>query len=228
VALVDIGGGTTDITIFQEGIIRHTAVIPFGGNVVTKDIKEGCTIMTHQAEKMKVRFGSALAEEVYDNRIITIPGLKGHAPREISEKNLALIIQSRVEEILDYVMWEISRSGYESKLIAGIVLTGGGALLNHIDKLASFHTGLSTRIGIPVEHLAHGYAEQLSSPVFATAVGLLLKGIHDVETGKVRTAPPKVEDEPVAVEAEEKSGAWYEQLFKKTKEWFEAEPDSEF
>ena len=185
VALVDIGGGTTDITIFQEGIIRHTAVIPFGGNVITKDIKEGCTIMTHQAEKLKVRFGSALTEEVYDNRIITIPGLKGHAPREIAEKNLARIIQSRAEEILDYVMWEISRSGYERKLIAGIVLTGGGALLNHMDKLAAYHTGLSTRIGIPVEHLAHGYSEKLSSPVFATAIGLLLKGIRDVETGKV-------------------------------------------
>ncbi|MCB0704478.1 MAG: cell division protein FtsA [Saprospiraceae bacterium] len=229
VALVDIGGGTTDITIFQEGIIRHTAVIPFGGNVITRDIKDGCTIMTHQAEKLKVRFGAALADEVYDNRIITIPGLKGHQPKEISEKNLARIIQARVEEILDYVMWEISRSGYERKLIAGIVLTGGGALLNHIEKLASYHTGMSTRIGIPVEHLAHGYSEQLSSPVFSTAVGLLLKGIQDVESGKFKVVETEeAEEELVVADLNDKSGAWYEQIFRKTKEWFETEPDSEF
>ncbi|NRA51791.1 MAG: cell division protein FtsA, partial [Phaeodactylibacter sp.] len=177
VALVDIGGGTTDITIFQEGIIRHTAVIPFGGNVITKDIKEGCTVMKPQAEKLKVKFGSALAEEVYDNRIISIPGLRGQDHKEISEKNLARIIQARVEEILDYVIWEIRRSGFDRKLIGGIVLTGGGALLSHIDKLSEYHTGMSTRIGTPIEHLAHGYHEQLSSPIYSTAVGLLIKGL---------------------------------------------------
>lgn len=235
VALVDIGGGTTDITIFQDGIIRHTAVIPLGGNVITKDIKEGCTVMTHQAEKLKVKFGSALAHEVFENRIITIPGLRGREPKEISEKNLAKIIQARVEEILDYVEWEIRRSGFERKLIGGIVLTGGGALLNNIDKLAAFHTGMSTRIGIPVEHLAHGYHEQLSSPIYATAIGLLLKGIEDVESGRVKVAPKQ--EEPATDEAEEEvsamhsaedeHGKWYEQLFKRTKEWFEADPDAD-
>jgi len=154
VALVDIGGGTTDITIFQDGIIRHTAVIPFGGHVITQDIKEGCTVMKEQAEKLKVKFGSALADEVYDNRIITIPGLKGRDPKEISEKNLSRIIQARVEEILDYVVWEIRRSGFEGKLIGGIVMTGGGALLKDIEKLTEFHTGISCRIGVPIEHLA--------------------------------------------------------------------------
>jgi cell division protein FtsA len=231
VALVDIGGGTTDITIFYDGIIRHTAVVPFGGNVITKDIKEGCHVMVQQAEKLKVKFGSALAEEVYDNRIITIPGLKGREPREISEKNLARIIQARAEEILDYVVWEIKRSGYSDKLIGGIVLTGGGALLNHIDKLTEYHTGMSTRIGIPVEHLAHGYHEQLSSPIYATAVGLLMKGIEDVEAGRVQTVEPEVEvkkEEKEAVAAEVDGNKWYEQLFRKTKEWFEAEPDTEF
>ncbi|MBK6621576.1 MAG: cell division protein FtsA [Saprospirales bacterium] len=230
VALVDMGGGTTDITIFQDGIIRHTAVIPFGGNVITKDIKDGCTVMIQQAEKLKVRFGSALAGEVYDNRIITIPGLKGRQPKEISEKNLARIIQARVEEILDYVVWEIRRSGYERKLIGGIVLTGGGALLNHIDKLTAYHTGYNTRIGTPIEHLAHGYVEQISSPIFATAIGLLMKGIQDVESGRIRVQQqPEKEKEPVAeLEEKEASGPWYEQLFRKTKEWFEAEPDREF
>ncbi len=230
VALVDIGGGTTDITIFKDGIIRHTAVIPFGGNVITKDIKEGCTVMEQQAEKLKVKFGSALADEVYDNRIITIPGLRGRAPKEISEKNLAHIIQARMEEILDYVVWEIRRSGFDRKLIAGLVLTGGGSLLNHIDKLAEYHTGMSTRIGIPIEHLAHGYTEQACSPIYATGIGLLLKGINEVEAGNIKVKEPEatpVEEEQTN-EAVQLEGPWYEQLFRKTKEWFEAAPDSEF
>ena len=229
VALVDIGGGTTDITIFQDGIIRHTAVIPFGGNVITKDIKEGCTVMTQQAEKLKVKFGAAMADEIYENRVITIPGLRGRAPKEILEKNLALIIQARVEEILDYVVWEIRRSGFERKLIGGIVLTGGGALLNHIDKLAEYHTGMSTRVGIPIEHLAHGYSEKLSSPIYSTAIGLLLKGFEKpIRKPVIEEKPkqPKPEQSPKA--EEENSSKWYEQLFKKTKEWFEAEPDHDF
>ena len=237
VALIDIGGGTTDITIFQDGIIRHTAVIPFGGNSITKDIKEGCTVMEQQAEKLKVKFGSALSSEVFDNRIVTIPGLKGREPKEISEKNLALIIQARVEEILDYVVWEIRRSGYENKLIGGIVLTGGGSLLAHIEKLAAYHTGFSTRIGMPIEHLGHGYTETVCSPIYATAIGLLIEGIQNVESGKVEykavkeetlvTADEIIED-PVTTEEEVKESKWYEQLFNKTKQWFEAEHDTEF
>jgi cell division protein FtsA len=226
IALVDIGGGTTDITIFHEGIIRHTAVIPFGGNVITRDIKEGCNVMTHQAEKLKVKFGSALAEEVYDNRIITIPGLKGREPKEISEKNLALIIQARAEETLDYVMWEIKRSGYERKLIGGLVLTGGGALLNHLDKLAEYHTGLTARIGMPVEQLAHGYQAQLASPVFATGIGLVMRGLQEAELRPMQPAEETVAaPEQNAVEDE---GGWINSILRRTKEWFEAEPDTEF
>lgn len=180
VALVDIGGGTTDITIFKDGIIRHTCVIPFGGNVITKDIREGCTVMNDQAEKLKTKFGSAMADEIVDNRIITVPGFKGRDHKEISEKNLARIIQARVEEIFDYVLWEIRRSGYDNKLIAGMVLTGGGSLLRHLDLLAEYHTGLPTRIGQPIEHLAHGYSSQIASPIFATAVGLLKHKIDSI------------------------------------------------
>lgn len=236
VALVDIGGGTTDISIFYEGILRHTAVVPFGGEVITKDIKEGCTVMKHQAEKLKVKFGSAMSDEVFDNRVIAIPGLKGRDPKEISEKNLALIIQARVEEILDYVVWQIRRSGYESKLIGGIVLTGGGALLKDIDKLTEFHTGINARIGIPAEQLAHGSSEQVYSPIFSTAIGLLLKGIEAIENETVSythkepeivvTPEPEIYEEELAIVGEE--GKWYSQLFKKTKEWFEAEPDAEY
>lgn len=232
VALVDIGGGTTDITIFKDGIIRHTAVIPFGGGVITRDIKEGCNVMQAQAEKLKVKFGSALADEVYDNRIITIPGLKGREHKEISEKNLARIIQARMEEVLDYVIWEIRHNGFENKLIGGIVLTGGGALLNHIDKLTEFYTGMNTRIGSSVEHLAHGYHEQLSSPVFSTAIGLLLKGIQEVEEGKIHYVEPKrdalLEEEQEMNDSPAGGARWYEQILQKTKEWFQAEPDTEF
>lgn len=230
VALVDIGGGTTDITIFQDGIIRHTAVIPFGGNVITKDIKEGCRVMDHQAEKLKVRFGGALAEEVYDNRIITIPGLRGRDAKEISEKNLARVIQARVEEIMDHVYWEIKRSGFERKLIGGIVLTGGGALLRDIEKLAAYHVGMPTRVGIPIEHLAHGYHEEVCSPIYSTAIGLLIKAVNDLESGRLqlpKTVEPKVEEDDLQLE-EETRDKWYEQMFKRTKEWFEAEPDREF
>ncbi len=239
VALVDIGGGTTDLAIFHEGIIRHTAVIPFGGNVITKDIKEGCTVMDRQAEQLKVKFGSALANEVYDNRVITIPGLKGHEPKEISEKNLARIIQARVEEIFDHVYWEIRRSGYERKLIGGIVLTGGGSLLRHIDKLVAYHTGMSTRIGSPVDHLAHGYSEEMSSPIYSTAIGLLMKGIIEHEKQPVQKVEEVREPEMVHnasndnnrtnnnAPAESKKDTWYKTIFQKTKEWFEAEPDSD-
>ncbi len=232
VALVDMGGGTTDITIFQDGIIRHTAVIPFGGNVITKDIKEGCSVMKHQAERLKLRFGSALADEVYDNRIIGVPGLKGRPKKEISEKNLARIIQARVEEIFDYVLEEIRRSGYQRKLVGGIVLTGGGSLLKHIEKLVTYHTGLSTRIGIPVEQLAHGYADYLNSPVYATSIGLLLTGLEDIEAGKVRLGVREQVAEPVgeavpAGEEDDEGSNWFDKLFRKTKEWFETEPDAE-
>lgn len=227
VALVDIGGGTTDITIFQDGIIRHTAVLPFGGNAITKDVKDGCNVMINQAEKLKVKFGSALAAEVFDNRIISIPGVRGRDHKEISEKNLARIIQARAEEILDYVVWEIRRSGYERKLIAGIVLTGGGALLRHIEKLTEYHTGLNTRIGLPIEQLAHGYSENISSPIYATAIGLLLKGIEDKERGRIRE---EFRNTINRAEEDQTTGQhkWYENLFKKTREWFDADPDAEF
>ena len=233
VALIDIGGGTTDITIFQEGIIRHTAVVPFGGDVITRDIKEGCTVMYDQAEKLKVKFGSALADEIVDNRIVTIPGLKGRDPKEISEKNLAKIIQARLEEIFDFVLWEIKRSGYERKLIAGMVLTGGGSLLKNIDLLAEYHTGLATRIGPPTEHLASGYRDEISSPIYSTGVGLLIHAIEQLEKKKREEIPvDELEDEYFEDDFITKSepgpqNKWLDKIFTKTKEFFEATPDSE-
>ncbi len=233
VVLVDIGGGTTDITIFKDGIIRHTAVIPFGGNVITKDIQEGCTVMHDQAEKLKVKFGSALAEEIYDNRIITIPGFRGKEHKEISEKNLARIIQARVEEIFDYVFWEIRRSGYEKKLIAGMVLTGGGSLLKHINLLAEYHTGMDCRKGQPNEHLAHGYSSALASPIYATGIGLLIHAINNEDLKKEIKESIQSEDPDAPIDMDdmdmdaEQKNKWIKKIFTYTKEFFEAAPDTE-
>ena len=138
VALVDMGGGTTDIAIFYDNIIYHTAVIPFGGNVITEDIRQGCSIIKKHAEEIKVKFGSAVAGENRDDEVVSIPGIRGREPKEISFKTLASIIQARLSEIFDIVNNEIQKVNSEHKLIAGIVLTGGGAMMKHIQQLAAF------------------------------------------------------------------------------------------
>src|SRR5690606_31938418 len=181
VCLVDIGGGTTDIAIFYENIIRHTAVIPFGGNIITSDIKEGCLLMQHQAEMLKTRFGKAIAEEANPNEIVSIPGLRGRAPKEISIRNLAAIIQARMDEIIEIVQNEIMQSGYYKKLAGGIVLTGGGSQLQCISQLFEYMTGLDTRIGYPNEHLGKSVIEEVKSPMYATSVGLVLAGFKALD-----------------------------------------------
>jgi cell division protein FtsA len=181
VVLVDIGGGTTDIAIFHDGIIRHTAVIPFGGNVITEDIKEGCTIMHRQAELLKTKFGTALSNQSQENEIVCIPGLRGRDPKEISVKNLSNIINARMAEIIDHVYYEIKNSGYEKKLIGGIVVTGGGSQLKHISQLFEYATGMDARIGFPNEHLSSNTSNNLTSPLFATGVGLVAKGFENFD-----------------------------------------------
>lgn len=191
VALVDIGGGTTDLAIFKDGIIRHTAVIPFGGGVITEDIKEGCSIIEKQAELLKIKFGSAWPGENKDNEIVSIPGLRGREPKEITLKNLSKIIHARVVEIIDQVYLEIKNYGHEEqkkKLIAGIVLTGGGAQLKHIKQLVEYITGMDTRIGYPNEHLAGDSDSETTSPLYATAVGLVLNSLE------INTKPRRSED----------------------------------
>lgn len=182
VALIDIGGGTTDLAIFKDGIIRHTAVIPFGGNVITEDIKEGCSIIEKQAELLKMKFGSAWPGENKDNEIVSIPGLRGREPKEITLKNLSKIIHARVVEIVEQVYVEIKNYGHEEqkkKLIAGIVLTGGGSQLKHLKQLVEYITGMDTRIGYPNEHLAGDSDAEIASPLYATAVGLLMNAIEN-------------------------------------------------
>ena len=180
VALIDIGGGTTDLAIFKDGIIRHTAVIPFGGNVITEDIKEGCSIIEKQAELLKIKFGSAWPGENRENEIVSIPGLRGRDPREISLKNLSKVIHARAVEIIEQVYLEIKNYGHEEqkkKLIAGIVLTGGGSQLKHLKQLVEYVTGMDTRVGYPNEHLAGDTDQNVTSPLYATAVGLLMDGL---------------------------------------------------
>jgi cell division protein FtsA len=216
VVLVDIGGGTTDVAIFQDGLIRHTAVIPFGGNIITQDIKEGCKIMQRPAEALKVGYGCALATEAKDNEVVSIPGLKGRQPKEITMKNLASIIQARMEEIIDLVYYEIKNSGYQKKLIGGIVVTGGGAQLKHLPQLFEFMTGMDTRIGYPNEHLANtNNLTELASPIYATGIGLVMKGF---ETAKESVSISEKEETVTGHSDPGRRGGFFGRILQKTTE----------
>lgn len=181
VCLIDIGGGTTDIAIFYDNIIRHSAVIPFGGNIVTNDIKQGLMVLPQQAEQLKTRFGKAISEEASPNEIVSIPGIRNRSAKEISTKNLANIIQARMEEIIEMAHAEIISSGFENRLAGGIVITGGGAQLSNLKQLVEYMTGMDTRIGYPNEHLGKGKVEVVKSPMYATAVGLVLAGFRSLD-----------------------------------------------
>lgn len=220
VCLVDIGGGTTDIAIFQEGIIRHTAVIPLGGKIVTEDIKEGCLVMRPQAEQMKVKFGSALALESMENEIISIPGLRGRDPKQISIKNLAHIVQARMEEILEHVYYEIKRSGYENKLIGGIVATGGGAQLKNLKHLIEYMTGYDARIGKPNELLEETSKHDLNSSKYATSIGLLQQGY---ENEMLRVEEPELEQ--VIVESDDETRSIWDRIVGRTRSVLAGEVD---
>ncbi len=192
ICLVDIGGGTTDVAIFHDNIIRHTSVIPFGGNIITSDIKEGCSVLNHQAEQLKTRFGQALAELASANDIVSIPGLKNREPKEISIKNLANIIEARMVEIIELVHTKIITSGFENRLGGGIVITGGGSQLVGVKQLFEYMTGLDARIGYPNEHLGKSKSEDIKSPMYATSVGLVLcgyKALDDRDNNRLLEEP---------------------------------------
>jgi cell division protein FtsA len=186
VAIVDIGGGTTDLAVFYDGILLHTAVIPYAGTNITLDIKNGLNVLKVQAEQLKIQFGNALSDEAPNNEFITIPGIKGAPPREISTQSLSHIIQSRMQEILENVMYQLRQHGLDKKLGGGIILTGGGCQLKHLKQLTEYVTGYSARLGHPNEHLASGYDAELDKPIYATCIGLILRGFDDYENNKMR------------------------------------------
>ena len=182
VVILDIGGGTSDIAVFHDGILKHTAVIPFGGENITSDIQMGLGVLKSQAEAMKVQFGSALASEANANAYITIPGIRGLPPKEISVKSLSEIIQARMNEIFDFVVYHLKQVGLDNKALnGGVILTGGGAQLKHLIQLTEYATGLNARIGLPTEHLAPNHIEELKKPMYSTCIGLILKGYNDFE-----------------------------------------------
>ena len=217
VALVDIGGGTTDIAIFQDGIIRHTAVIPFGGKAISQDISNGCTIMAKHAEKLKCKFGSALAQEMKENELVCIPGLQGRPPKEISLKNLANIIEARMTEIIEHVHYEIKASGFGDQLIGGVVVTGGGSQLRHITQLFQYVTGLDCRVGYPNEHL-HEPPSDTNIPSFSTGVGLVIRGYEDTQQVESDTKDP-------LRKKKSKRNAFMDKFLNNIKTWFEEEQD---
>jgi cell division protein FtsA len=174
VVMVDIGAGTTDLALFHDGVLRYSSVIPFGGNVVTNDIKEGCGVLQKHAEKMKTQFGSALGTMAREDAVIAIPGISGWEPKEIAFKSLACIIQARMEEIIELIVHHIERSGFFDKLGAGIVLTGGGAMLKHLAELTKLKTGLDVRIGAASSVFSGEEEGSLQNPALSTAVGVLV------------------------------------------------------
>lgn len=213
VALVDIGGGTTDVAVFYDGMIRHTAVIPFGGNIVTQDIKQGCNILERYAEQLKVKYGSSLADKAQENKVVSIPGIQGRPPKEISFKNLAHIIQSRMEEIIAQVYFEIEASGMLQYLGAGIVLTGGGALLKNLSQLVAFKTGMDVRLGLPNKGVESDIIEEVNQPIYATGIGLLMTGFDEnadcgtlkkEEEQKTKSEEAKQQEEQKIKEEEDK------------------------
>lgn len=178
VAMVDIGGGTTDLAIYYDGILRHTAVIALGGFVITKDIKDAFGILQRQAEQLKVQYGTALGEAVPKD-IVSVRGISGREPKKISIEALSKVIQARMEEIIDHVVFEIENSGFADKIGAGITITGGGALLKHLRQLMSYKTSMDVHVGYPGKKLAVDNQE-INMPMYSTSIGLLLSG-YEIE-----------------------------------------------
>jgi len=202
VAMVDIGGGTTDIAIYYDGILRHTSVIPFGGDIVTRDIKTACSILHRQAESIKIQFGSALGEAAPEDQI-TVPGISGREPKLFSLKFLSQVIEARMSEIIDRITYEIENSGYSEKLGAGIIITGGGALLKHLRQLMSYKTSQDVSIGYPNKCLASEDSE-MNLPIYSTGIGLLLTGYRHSIENNIKPSEEKEETE-IEEEIEEKS-----------------------
>jgi cell division protein FtsA len=222
VVVVDLGGGTTSISVYYENVLRYMSVIPFGGNVITLDIKEGCNILLRQAESLKVQYGAALGDFVPANKVVTIPGINGWEPKEISFKSLAYIIQARMEEIVESIFSQIEKCGCTDKLGSGIVITGGGAKLEGLRQLIRFKTGMDVRIGFPIVALPFDQEKVLDSPQYATAFGLLKKAMRDENAQNDEIIPKKVKTK------EKPKFSFGETVAQKLSLFFNEEQDSEF
>ncbi len=217
IALIDIGGGTTDVAVFYENVIRHTAVIPFGGHIITSDIKEGCKIMENQAERLKIKFGKAIAEEASENEFVSIPGLRNRSPKEISIKNLAHIIEARMQEIIELVHNELIKSGYVNKLVGGLVITGGGSQLKNCENLFQYMTQMDTRIGHPNEYLGKTKVEVAKSPMYATTVGLVQAGFQELDYRENRYQQTKSTVKTARGEKQSNSADFFRKIIERTK-----------
>ena len=186
IVLVDIGGGTTDIAVFQDNTIRHTAVVAIAGQKVTDDIRLGLSVLEDQALKLKHEYGMCFADLIEEDEVITVAGISGRPPKEIKRSILAQIIQARVEEILEITSIEIKRSGYSSEMSAGVVITGGGSLIDGLPELASEILGMETKIGLP-KGISGGLVAEVNSPIYATSVGLVLYSIYTKSAADVTT-----------------------------------------
>jgi len=182
VALVDVGGGTIDVVVYQAGSIRHTAVLPVGGGHVTSDLAAALCTPPAEAEHLKQRHGSALAALTPAEQTIEVPGLGGRAPHHLSRRALAEVIEPRAEEMLMLARAEIERAGCYQALASGVVLTGGGAVLEHMTALAERVFRLPVRLGAPL-HL-NGLVDAVASPMYSTAVGLVLHGLKQDGHGR--------------------------------------------
>lgn len=184
VVLVDIGGGTTDLVVYRDNLVRYSAVIPYGGKIITNDIKEACSILDRYAEKLKVQFGSTWPGANLDTDIVSIPVIQGLPPKEISMKSLSRVIYARMDEILDDINAEIAHYRQiepNRSLIGGVVITGGGAQLKHLPQLVTFKTQMSCRVGTPNIYLSEENRECLTSPAYSTCIGLVLSALEGVD-----------------------------------------------
>lgn len=205
VALIDIGGGTTDIAVFRDNVIRHASIIALAGNQITEDISAGLGILHHQAERLKRDFGHATVESILNEQTIMIPGIGGRNPMEINKSLLARIIGPRLEEIFELCFEELRKSGYIHRLPAGIVLTGGSALLHGADDLASRIFGMPVKLGIPNGGEFGGFGTEIEHPMFSTSVGLLLHGSNSPQTDKSSSQQAN-QDNPPPIQQTEQSG----------------------
>lgn len=228
VALIHLGASSTSLMIYADKSLAHSAVIPFGGEIITNDIKEGCSVLQRQAEMLKVQFGSALAELSDENKVIAIPGISGRKPKEVSFRNLAHIIEARMEEILDAVLVEIEKSGAADKLSAGIVLSGGGSLLNHLAELVSIKSGFDVRLGYPESNVSRDLPEDLKNPAYTSLLGLLYQGalraenLPPMESMKGKKGKKETKEKKVRNESESMfKGPLFSNITKKLSDLFE-------